>query len=154
MKKDWFKRLLVKALQFILNPRLLLCFGIAWMITNGWSYIALAVGTWLQIPWMIAIATAYLTILWLPSPEKILTCAIAIILLRILFPRDKYTLGVLQEMKRAAIDAFKNRKEKKKSKKQDKKDNADAQQTVETDSDGQASDAREDGLSEEEKEQG
>lgn len=143
------KEFLLGAVRFILNPRLLLCFGIAWMITNGWSYIALAVGTWLQIPWMIAIATAYLTILWLPSPEKILTCAIAIILLRILFPRDKYTLGVLQEMKRAAIDAFKNRKKKKKGKKQDEQGSADTQQTAKTDSDGQASDAREDGLSEE-----
>ncbi|MBE6698195.1 MAG: hypothetical protein E7581_06715 [Ruminococcaceae bacterium] len=112
MKKGWFKRLIVKILQFILNPRLLLCFGIAWMITNGWSYVMLAVGTWLGVPWMIAVATAYLTILWLPSPEKILTCAIAIVLLRILFPHDKYTLGVLQDMRRAAIDAFKNRKKK------------------------------------------
>lgn len=112
MKKGWFKRLIVKILQFILNPRLLICFGIAWMITNGWSYVMLAVGTWLGVPWMIAVATAYLTILWLPSPEKILTCAIAIVLLRILFPHDKYTLGVLQDMRRAAIDAFKNRKKK------------------------------------------
>ena len=117
MKKGWFKRLIVKILQFILNPRLLLCFGIAWMITNGWSYVMLAAGTWLGVPWMIAVATAYLTILWLPSPEKIVTCAIAIVLLRILFPHDKYTLGVLQDMRRAAIDAFKNRKKKKKSKK-------------------------------------
>lgn len=117
MKKGWFKRLIVKILQFILNPRLLICFGIAWMITNGWSYVMLAVGTWLGVPWMIAVATAYLAILWLPSPEKILTCAIAIVLLRILFPHDKYTLGVLQDMRRAAIDAFKNRKKKKKTKK-------------------------------------
>ena len=117
MKKGWFKRLIVKILQFILNPRLLICFGIAWMITNGWSYVMLAVGTWLGVPWMIAVATAYLTILWLPSPEKILTCAIAIVLLRILFPHDKYTLGVLQDMRRAAIDTFKNRKKKKKTKK-------------------------------------
>ena len=45
-------------------------------------------------------------------------------------------------------------KKKKKGKKQDEQGSADAQRTVETDSDGQASDAREDGLSEEEKEQG
>ena len=114
MKKGWFKRLLLKAVQFILNPRLLLCFGIAWMITNGWSYIMLAVGTAFGIGWMIAVSSAYLAILWLPSPEKILTCAIAILLLRILFPKDKHTLGVLQNMRRAAIDAFKNRKKKKK----------------------------------------
>jgi len=65
---------------------------------------------------MIAVASAYLTILWLPSPEKILTCAIAILLLRLIFPKDKYTLGVLQDMRRAATDAFKNRKSKKKKK--------------------------------------
>ena len=109
---NWLKG----AVKFILNPRLLLCFGIAWMITNGWSYVMLAVGTAFSIPWMIAVASAYLTILWLPSPEKILTCAIAILLLRLLFPRDKHTLGVLQDMRRAAMDAFKNRKNKKKKK--------------------------------------
>ncbi len=114
--REKIKQLLKKAVYFILNPRLLLCFGIAWMITNGWSYIMLAVGTAFSIPWMIAVASAYLTILWLPSPEKILTCAIAILLLRLLFPRDKHTLGVLQDMRRAAMDAFKNRKNKKKKK--------------------------------------
>ena len=119
MKKGWFKRLLLKIVQFILNPRLLLCFGIAWMITNGWSYVMLAVGTWLGVTWMIAVASAYLTFLWLPSPEKIATCAIAIVLLRILFPHDKYTLGVLQDMRDKAIHAFKSRKNKKKKNKQD-----------------------------------
>ena len=114
--REKIKQLLKKAVYFLLNPRLLLCFGIAWMITNGWSYVMLAVGTWLGIPWMIAVASAYLTILWLPSPEKILTCAIAILLLRLIFPKDKYTLGVLQDMRRAAMDAFKNRKNKKKKK--------------------------------------
>ena len=116
MKKEWLKQLLLKAVRFILNPRLLLCFGIAWMITNGWSYIMLAVGTYFGIGWMIAVASAYLAILWLPSPEKILTCAIAILLLRLLFPRDKHTLGVLIDMRDAAITAFKNRKNKKKDK--------------------------------------
>lgn len=119
MKKGWLRQLLLKAVKFILNPRLLLCFGIAWMITNGWSYIMLAVGTYFGIGWMIAVSSAYLTILWLPSPEKILTCAIAIVLLRLLFPRDKLTLGVLQDMRDAAIAAFKNRKNKKKKDTQD-----------------------------------
>lgn len=114
--REKIKQLLKKAVYFVLNPRLLLCFGIAWMITNGWSYVMLAVGTWLGIPWMIAVASAYLTILWLPSPEKILTCAVAILLLRLIFPKDKHTLGVLQDMRRAAMDAFKNRKNKKKKK--------------------------------------
>ena len=118
---DLFK----KAVKFILNPRLLLCFGIAWMITNGWSYVMLAVGTAFGIGWMIALSSAYLTILWLPSPEKIVTCAIAILLLRLLFPKDQYTLGVLRDMRDSAINAFKNRKRMKKDKKNAQKQASD-----------------------------
>ncbi len=113
--RDILLKWLRKAVKFILNPRLLLCFGIAWMITNGWSYIMLAVGTVFGIGWMIAIASAYLAILWLPSPEKILTCAIAIVLLRLLFPKDQHTLGVLREMRDGAIRAFKSKKKRKKN---------------------------------------
>lgn len=91
------KQKLKKIVQFIANPRLLLCFGLAWLITNGWSYILLAVGTWLGKSWMIAVAGAYLTFLWLPiSPEKLVTFAIAILLLRWLFPNDEKTLGTLK----------------------------------------------------------
>ncbi len=58
--------------------------GIAWLITNGWSYILLGIG-------------AYLTFLWLPiSPEKSVTFMIAIALLRFLFPKDEKTLAVLK----------------------------------------------------------
>ncbi len=102
--KQWLK----KAIQFLLNPRLLLCVGLAWMITNGWSYVMLAVGTWLDISWMIAVAGGYLTILWLPvSPEKIITFAIAIALLRALFPKDEKTLAVLREGHQKAKKAIK-----------------------------------------------
>ena len=93
------KEKIKKIIQFILNPRLLLCFGIGWIITNGWSYIMLALGLYFQIGWMIAVATAYLTFLWLPiSPEKLVTVAIAMVLLRWLFPNDQYTLGVLRNL--------------------------------------------------------
>ncbi len=90
---------LKKILQFVLNPRLLLCIAIAWLITNGWSYILLGIGTYCNIPWMIGGAGAYLAFLWLPiSPEKIVTFAIAIALLRILFPNDQKTLAVLNDL--------------------------------------------------------
>lgn len=86
-----------KIVQFIANPRLLLCFGIAWIFTNGWSYILLAIGTYFEISWMVAVASGYLAFLWLPvSPEKIVTIAIAIVLLRFLFPNDQKTLGILK----------------------------------------------------------
>ena len=83
----------------MLNPRFLLCFGVAWMITNGWSYVVFAIGTLLGIGWMSAVGGAYMTFLWLPfTPEKLVTLTIAILLLRWLFPRDEKTLGALREM--------------------------------------------------------
>ena len=88
-----------KLLQFIFNPRFLLCFLLAWMVTNGWSYILLAIGTYFQIPWMMGVAGAYLAFLWLPiSPEKLATLSISIVLLKLLFPKDEKTLGVLQSL--------------------------------------------------------
>ena len=86
-----------KILHFITNPRLLLCVGIAWMITNGWSYILFAVGTYFGITWMTAVGGAYLAFLWLPiSPEKIVTFTIALALLRWWFPNDQKTLAVVK----------------------------------------------------------
>ena len=100
-----------KVLQFLLNPRFLLCFGIAWMITNGWSYILLGIGTWLEIPWMVWVAGAWLTFLWIPfTPEKIVTVAIAIGLLRWLFPKDEKTLRVLHNLLQKAKAALKRKK--------------------------------------------
>ena len=84
----------------MLNPRLLLCFGIAWMITNGWSYVMFGVGTYFNISWMIAVGGGYMTFLWIPAtPEKIVTVAIAVALLRFFFPNDQKTLGILKKLR-------------------------------------------------------
>ncbi len=100
-----------KILHFIVNPHFLLCFAVAWMITNGWSYILLGLGTYLEIEWMIALSGAYLAFLWLPiSPEKIVTLAIAIALLRGWLPRDKKTLAVLRELHAKALRSIKRKK--------------------------------------------
>ncbi|MCM1184496.1 MAG: putative ABC transporter permease [Roseburia sp.] len=108
--KEKFK----KIIEFLLNPHFLLCFGIAWLITNGWSYIMLGIGTCYEIGWMMAAASAYLAFLWLPvSPEKIATFAIALTLLRWLFPNDQKTLAVLRELLKKTKDAFQSRKKKK-----------------------------------------
>lgn len=108
--KIWIK----KALQFLLNPRLLLCIAVGWMVTNGWSYVVFGLGTYFENPWMLAISGGYLTFLWLPiSPEKLLTVAIAIGLLRWWFPNDEKTLGVLLEMKEKIKTVVKKRKKKK-----------------------------------------
>lgn len=112
-----------KAVQFILNPRLLLCFGIGWMITNGWSYILLGIGTWLGNEWLIGIASTYLAILWLPiSPEKIITVTIAIWLMKLLFPNDQKTLGTLRETLDSLKKALRRKKKKHDEKKQQKEE--------------------------------
>ncbi len=105
------KEKLKKILEFILNPRLLLCVAIAWLITNGWSYLMFGFGTYFEIGWMIAVSGAYLAFLWLPiSPEKILTFTIAIGLLRFLFPNDTKTLGVLRDLHQKAKNALRRKK--------------------------------------------
>ena len=101
-------------LRACLNPRFLLCFGMAWMITNGWSYILFALGTFFEIEWMIAVGGSYMAFLWLPvSPEKIVTVGIAIALLKFLFPNDQKTLAVLVRMKKKIKAAIRKRKKKK-----------------------------------------
>lgn len=113
------KQKLKKVLQFIVNPRLLLCIAIAWMITNGWSYLVFAAGTYFKIGWMVAVSSAYIAFLWLPiSPEKIVTFAIALALLRALFPNDQKTLSVLKKLYDKAKSAIKSKKD------QHKKDSA------------------------------
>ena len=95
--KERTKEKIKRTAGFLLNPRLLLCLFIAWLITNGWAYILFFIGTAFGISWMVGISGAYLTFLWLPiSPEKIVTVAIAIGLLRLLFPNDRKTLAILR----------------------------------------------------------
>lgn len=94
----------IKAIyEFILNPRLLLCFGLAWLITNGWAYIAVAFGAMYDISVLTTIGATYLAFLWLPiTPEKIITVIISIHLLKKIYPEDTKTLAKLYELKRKA----------------------------------------------------
>lgn len=118
-KKNRIRKWGKKAAEFLFNPRFLFCFGLGWIITNGWSYILMGIGTYFQIGWMISIAGAYLAFLWLPvSPEKLVTLAIAITLLKWLFPNDKKTLAILKELNQKAKDALQKRKRKKEEKSQ------------------------------------
>lgn len=104
-----------KILKFILNYRLIICWFIAWFITNGWSYVMLGFGTYYEINWMISISSAYLAFLWLPiSPEKLVTIVIAITLLKLIFPYDQETLAVLNDTYKKLKDKLRKRKDKKK----------------------------------------
>lgn len=117
--KEKLKEFFKKALRFIFNPRLLLCFGIAWFITNGWSYAFFLLGTLFRSTWMIAISSAYLAALWTPfTPEKIITVIIAIWLLRLIFPKDEKTLALLYEMRDSIKSKIAIRKARRKAKKQ------------------------------------
>ncbi len=91
------KNKLQKLLSFLLNPRLLLCLGMAWLITNGWSYLFVILGGYYRIGWMVAVGSGYLAFLWLPfTPEKLVTIALAILFLRLFFPKDEKTLAALR----------------------------------------------------------
>lgn len=95
--------------RILLNPRLLFCLLLAWMITNGWSYILFGLGMALGVNWMRIVGGAYMSFLWLPfTPEKLVTALIAIGLLRLLYPEDQQTLGVL----RAKLARLRERKDK------------------------------------------
>lgn len=92
------KRMMRRFVSFLLNPHLLICFGIAWMITNGWCYIFIALGNLFKISWMSIAGSAYAAFLWIPAtPEKIVTVIISIFLLRLIFPDDKRTLAILEK---------------------------------------------------------
>ncbi|MBQ8213771.1 MAG: hypothetical protein IJZ80_07155 [Clostridia bacterium] len=96
IRRLWQERWKKKArlwIKLILNWRFLVCFGIGWMITNGWSYVLLFVGFLASIDWMKAVSLGYLAILWIPfSPEKVVTVSIALFLVRRLFPKHNREL--------------------------------------------------------------
>ena len=100
MNKEKIKTKLKNAAEFIFNPRLLLCLLIAWFITNGWAYLLLGLGTLFANLVMISIAMGYITLLWIPfTPEKLITVAIAIFLLKVMFPGDTKTLAKLHALR-------------------------------------------------------
>ena len=95
--RDGLREMARRWARFLLNPRLLLCLAIAWMITNGWSYVLFGLGMLMKIHWMRVVGGAYMSFLWLPfTPEKLVTVVLAIGLMRLLYPRDRRTLGVLR----------------------------------------------------------
>ncbi len=105
------KKFFRSAWEFLANPHLLICLALAWMITNGWSYLFIVFGFLFHLHAMTAIGTAYLAMLWFPfTPEKLITIALAIILLNKLFPKDRRTLVRLKAIKRKALFKWHHRK--------------------------------------------
>ena len=131
-------------LNFIFNPRLLFCVGVGWMITNGWAYVGIGIGTVFKINWLVAVSTGYLAFLWFPfTPEKIVTLLIAMWLLKVLFPNDTKTLAVVRD----AYNRLKARTKKTVAKVKEKKEERRERQREEDDSgkdkgDGQCGNGR------------
>ncbi len=119
MKKADIKEKLLKVRDFLLNPHLVICFTAAWIITNGWAYLALVLGGRLGIKWLTIVAGTYLAILWSPlCAEGRVTCIIAVFLLRIVFPDDDKTVAELKKMSEKAkshVHHFKKLNKKKKT---------------------------------------
>lgn len=123
----WYKKtksFLRKLARICLNPHMLICFGIAWLITNGWCYIFIAVGSRLDINWMWMVGTAYAAFLWVPfTPEKLITIIISLFLLKIIFPKDEKTLKVLRHELDLLKDKFRKKKAEYKERKKQKDEN-------------------------------
>ena len=87
MKKK-IKNIFKIILKYLKDPKLLLSFIIAWMITNGWAYVMLGFGIFMKIKWMQVTATSYLAILWLPcTPEKLITIPLSVFIYKKLTKR-------------------------------------------------------------------
>ena len=72
--------------NIFLNKTFLFSFLMAWMITNGWAYLGLFLGTLLKIRLLIVLSGAYLSLLWLPfTPEKIITVFLAMQIRKYIF---------------------------------------------------------------------
>lgn len=117
MKKKLLK--LLKTLKnLFVNPHLVICFAIAWIITNGWAYASLVLGTRFGIKWLTVVAGAYIAVLYSPlCAEGILTFIIAIGLMKLLFPKDEKTLRLIRvyfrRYKTRFLRSLRNRKKKK-----------------------------------------
>lgn len=69
-----------------LTPTMLISFGIAWFITNGWCYLLIIVGK----GWVRAVALAYAGFLYLPfTIEKPITIWIATRIQKLLFMKER-----------------------------------------------------------------
>ena len=114
INRESVKAMLKRIGRAIANPNYLLCFLLAWMVTNGWCYLFILLGRWLHISWMSWVGMAYASLLWLPfTPEKILTVGLSIFFLRLFFPKDERTLALLREEYELLKDKVRAHREKK-----------------------------------------
>jgi hypothetical protein len=84
MKEKWNK-LKLKIKPF-LTPTMFVSFALAWMITNGWAYVLLAIGIYNDVSWAKWVGTTYLAFIWMPwTPEKLVTIPLSFLIQKLLF---------------------------------------------------------------------
>jgi hypothetical protein len=99
-------------LKPFLSWKFLLCFFLAWLITNGWSYIFIIIGLACDIKLLLNIGIGYQTFLWLPiTPEKLITIPMAMWFNFRIF-HDKQTDELLVNMKQQAKEDWQKIKNK------------------------------------------
>ena len=105
-------------LRPFLSYKFLICFFLAWLITNGWSYAFIIVGLSCDIEWMSAVGLGYQAFLWLPfTPEKLVTIPMAMWFNARIF-KDEKNKELLTNMKQQAIQDWKKLTSKIRKKKQ------------------------------------
>lgn len=118
-----FFKWLWKYLKPFTNPRFLISFGIAWIITNGIWYVFAFVPIKILPDWLIWFSRSYIAFLYLPwTPEKLITIPLAIFVHLKLFKRDSKTHEQLEELyTQAKLDwsKFKSKFKRKSKKKED-----------------------------------
>jgi hypothetical protein len=91
-------------LRPFLSWKFLLCFFLAWFVTNGWSYAFIIIGSACHIGWMRDVGIGWQAFLWLPfTPEKMVTIPLAMWFNAKLI-RDAKTTDYLKVMKAQAYD--------------------------------------------------
>lgn len=90
--------ILVNIKYLLSNKHFFICFGLAWMITNGWAYICLYIAIKINCDWLFSLSSGYLAFIWLPcTPEKLITIPICAFLLKIFYPNDLKALKLLNK---------------------------------------------------------
>lgn len=88
------KKLLIKTWEWAkpyFTWRMAPCLTLAWIITNGWAYVFIAVGPMIGATWMTVAGSTWAAILWMPwTLEKpLVTIPLSLLFYR-LFYREKF----------------------------------------------------------------
>lgn len=101
MKKIWLH--ILTYIKPFTNPRFLISFGLAWLITNGIWYVFAFVPIKLLPDWLVWFSRSYIAFIYLPwTPEKLITIPMAIFFHLKLFRRDDKTHKQLEDMYKQA----------------------------------------------------